>query len=159
MGSPQFSPDRSANLRTVAYAASRPTKIDENQSHVPPPPPPDFGAADGVMVTCEAALTVASAADTAVTLTVVDPLTFVGGVYSPDEETVPTAVLPPAIPLTCQLTAVFAAFATYAANGCPVVPAWRVAAAGHTATITAGVTAAGRSVTRWTERLCSPRSG
>src|SRR5262245_66654795 len=95
------------------------------------------------MVTCAEELTVASAADTAVTLTIVDAFTLAGGVYTPDEETVPTAAFPPAMPLTCQLTAVFAAFATYAANDCAGLPAWRVAVVGQAANITAGRAAAG----------------
>ncbi len=90
------------------------------------------------MVTCAEELIVASAADTAVTLTRVEFLAAAGGVYAPDEETVPTAELPPAIPLTCQVTAAFAEFATYAANDCPAVPASSVAVAGQTATLTAG---------------------
>ena len=39
-----------------------------------------------------------------------------GGVYSPVVEIVPVALLPPATPFTCQVTAVLLVFETVAVN-------------------------------------------
>jgi len=53
-----------------------------------------------------AAVTVESAALTALTVTVLfEAGTTAGAVYRPDEFTVPLEALPPATPFTCQVTA------------------------------------------------------
>jgi hypothetical protein len=46
---------------------------------------------------------------------------LVGGVYRPVAEIVPVALLPPATPFTCQVTAVLVVFVTVADN-CTVDP-------------------------------------
>src|ERR1700741_2855083 len=53
---------------------------------------------------------------------------------------VPTVVLPPATPLTSQVTPVFEVFPRVAVNVCAVPPAWTLSVVGQTATtIVAGV--------------------
>src|SRR5262245_5433243 len=87
---------------------------------LPPPPallvllPPDT-AAVVTTVTCEEPDFVESAAEVAVTSTVPEG-TVIGAVYTPDAEIMPNAELPPATPLTDQLTAVFEDPVTAAMN-------------------------------------------
>jgi hypothetical protein len=91
-------------------------------------------------VTVAEAERVGSAADTAVTLTVAGVGMVAGAVYSPRLEIVPTVELPPAIPLTLQLTAVFdPALTTVAVKDCVPVPASTTALLGATDTATGGV--------------------
>jgi hypothetical protein len=78
-----------------------------------------------------------SACETAVTLTVAGLGTVAGAVYSPPEETVPTEELPPAVPFTCQVTAVLVALATVAENCCSA-PAPTAADVGNMVTVTSG---------------------
>jgi len=63
----------------------------------------------------------ASASDTAVTVTVEGPGTAAGPTYRPEEETMPIVELPPFTPLICQVTDVFDVPETVAVNcfGCP----------------------------------------
>ena len=70
------------------------------------------------IVTVAAADFVGSSTDTAVTVTVACAGSVVGAVYTPATEIVPTVALPPAAPLTFQLTDVSAAFATVARKLC-----------------------------------------
>ena len=58
---------------------------------------------------------------TAEIVTLVGEGSVVGGVYKPVGEMVPVAVLPPAMLLTCQVTAVFVVLVTVAVN-CTVDP-------------------------------------
>jgi len=83
-----------------------------------------------------------SAADTAVIVTSAGDGTCAGAVYTPALEIVPTVESPPAVPLTCQLTAVFEVLRTDALND-RVAPTATVAVLGLTLTTTlATVTAA-----------------
>ena len=91
------------------------------------------------MVTCEDEVTAAFAAETAVIVTVLGDGTVEGGVYSPELDTVPTVVSPPATPLTSQLTAVFAELATSAVKSCAPAPACTLEETGQTCTSIAGV--------------------
>src|SRR6266853_794790 len=102
--------------------------------------------AGGVTVTWAEADFVASAWDTAVTVTVAGFGTTAGAVYRPALDIVPTVGLPPVTPLTCQVTAVLLVFCTVAANCC-VLPAPTVADTGEIVTLT---TAGGVTVT-WAE--------
>ena len=77
----------------------------------------------------------ASAELTARTVTEFELGTATGAVNRPDELIVPVAVLPPATPFTCQLTAVFEDPATVALNDL-VAPTRTVALAGETVTVT-----------------------
>ena len=96
-----------------------------------------------VTATCCAIVTVADpwsallAAETAVTITVAGLGMVPGAVYKPLALMLPTVVLPPVVPFTCQVTAVFVVPETVARN-CLVVPGLRVAAAGVTVTVMAG---------------------
>ena len=76
-----------------------------------------------------------SAELTARTVTVLEPGTVAGAVYTPDELIVPVAALPPATPFTCQATEVFDEPATVALKDC-VAPARTLALAGATVTVT-----------------------
>src|SRR5438876_896764 len=87
-----------------------------------------------VIVTWAEADFVASAWDTAVTVTVPGLGTTAGAVYSPELEIVPTVALPPVTPLTCQVTAVLAVFCTVAVN-CWVPPIATVAEVGEIVTL------------------------
>lgn len=78
--------------------------------------------AAGVMVTLTEELRVPSAFAIAVTVTLLVAGTEFGAVYNPFESIVPTVKFPPAMPLTCQLTSVFAEKVTAAVN-CWVSPA------------------------------------
>src|SRR5882757_4772451 len=91
--------------------------------------------AGGVTVTWAEADFVASAWDTAVTVTVAGFGTTAGAVYRPALDIVPTVGLPPVTPLTCQVTAVLLVFCTVAANCC-VPPAPTVADTGEIVTLT-----------------------
>jgi hypothetical protein len=73
----------------------------------------------------------------AATVTVAGFGTVAGAVYKPLEEIVPAEELPPAVPFTCQVTAVFLLFATVAMNCCSA-PAPTAAEVGEMVTITAG---------------------
>src|ERR671923_1004148 len=88
-----------------------------------------------VMVTCAEADFVASACDTAVTVTVAGLGTTAGAVYRPELEIVPIVALPPLTPFTCQVTAVLLVFCTIAVN-CWVPPAATVAEVGEMVTLT-----------------------
>jgi len=70
-----------------------------------------------VIVTVVESDFVLSACEIALTVTV--PLgTAAGAVYKPAALIVPTVPLPPVVPLTCQVTAVFAVFVSVAVNCC-----------------------------------------
>jgi hypothetical protein len=71
-----------------------------------------------ITVTVAPALFVVSAALVAVTVTLPPEGTTDGAEYSPFVDTVPTVELPPAIPLTPQVTAVFVVPLTVAVNCC-----------------------------------------
>src|SRR5919108_5931357 len=89
-----------------------------------------------VIVTCAEADFVASAWDTAVTVTVTGLGTAPGAVYRPELEIVPTVALPPVTPLTCQVTVVLLVFCTVAVN-CWVPPVATVADNGAIVMLTA----------------------
>src|SRR5438876_496878 len=91
--------------------------------------------ATAVIVTCAAAVGIASAWDTAVTVTVAGFGTTPGSVYRPELEIAPTVALPPVTPFTCQVTAVLLVFCTTALNCC-VPPAATVAEVGEMVTLT-----------------------
>jgi hypothetical protein len=92
-----------------------------------------------VTVTVAEALLLASAWEIAVTGTFPPVGTVAGAVYKPDVLTIPTVELPPVIPFTCQVTAVFVALLTVAVNCC-VFPVCTLAVSGATLTLTAAVT-------------------
>ena len=77
---------------------------------VPPPastialPGVTVTATGGEIVTPAKPVAVGSCTDTASTDTFEGDGTFAGGVYRPALETVPTVLLPPGMPLTCQVT-------------------------------------------------------
>lgn len=92
--------------------------------------------AEGMVTVTEAdAEAVVSACETAVTMVVAGFGTVDGAVYTPVDEMVPTAALPPAVPFTCQVTAVFVVLATDAMN-CSELPAGTFAEAGEIVTLT-----------------------
>ena len=66
-------------------------------------------SAGAVSVTTAEPDLVGSASETAVTVTVAGFGAAVGAVYIPEAEIVPVAAEPPAVPFTCQVTAVFVA--------------------------------------------------
>jgi hypothetical protein len=70
----------------------------------------------GVNVTFAVPLTVVSAWEMALTVTVDAAAMVAGDVYRPVVEIRPTEEFPPSTPFTCQFTAVFVAFATVAVN-------------------------------------------
>jgi hypothetical protein len=106
----------------------------------PPVEPADVAAlAAGAIVTCPDPERAVSAADTAVTVTVAGEGMLVGAVYMPELEIVPTVVLPPATPFTCQVTALLAEFMTVAENDW-VAEIATLALVGPTATVIIGVT-------------------
>ena len=74
---------------------------------------------------------------TAVTVTVAGLGMVPGAVYNPFEVMVPDAALPPGVPFTCQVTAVFVVPVTVAVN-CVLAPGLSVAIGGVTATVIAG---------------------
>ena len=78
---------------------------------------------------------VASAELTALTVIMLEPAIVIGAAYKPDELIVPAAALPPATPLTCQVTEVFDDPATVALKDC-VAPARTFALDGETVTVT-----------------------
>ena len=86
------------------------------------------------MVTLAEPETDAFSDETAVTVTVAGLGMVLGAVYNPFEEMVPAAALPPGVPFTCQVTAVFVAPVTVAVN-CVLAPGLSVAVAGVTATV------------------------
>jgi hypothetical protein len=90
-----------------------------------------------VIVIVAVALFVASATLAACTVTVVLAGKSPGDVYNPFELIVPTVMLPPGIPFTLQVTAVFVVFPTVATNVCGA-PSSTEAAAGVTFTVTVG---------------------
>jgi hypothetical protein len=106
---------RIAAAPTTNAAANR-----VNASIAPPPPePPEDPLAEAVIdaaeiVSCAVPERAESAADTAVTVTVAGEGTVAGAVYNPEVEIVPAVVLPPVMPLTCQVTAMFVELATVA---------------------------------------------
>ena len=93
--------------------------------------------------TCSATVTEADpesaalAAETAVTVTVAGLGIVLGAVYNPAVVIVPTVALPPAVPFTCQVTAVFVVPVTVSRN-CLVAPGLTVAEAGVTVTVIGG---------------------
>lgn len=97
-----------------------------------------------VTATCCATVTEADpesaalAAETAVTVTVEGLGIVLGAVYNPLAVIVPTVALPPAVPFTCQVTAVFVVPVTVSMN-CLVAPGLTVAEAGVTVTVIGGV--------------------
>lgn len=121
---------RVANDATVAVVGEIPTLT---------------AAAGGSIVTAADADLVVSACETAAMVTVVTAATL-GAVYKPAAEIVPNVELPPAIPLTSQVTAVLVAFDTVAEN-CLVAEEANVIEVGERATLTAGGAGAG-TVTR-----------
>jgi hypothetical protein len=93
-----------------------------------------------ITVTLADAERVGSAAEVAVTVTP-EPGSVAGAVYSPVPLTVPTAVLPPAIPFTLHLTPRFCeSFCTVAVNCC-VIEAPKLVEVGATDTLIGAVTA------------------
>ena len=81
---------------------------------------------------------VMSACRTALTVTVEGLGGLVGAAYRPVEEIVPTVELPPVMPFTCQITAVFVVPETITVN-CIVVPTITVTGlGGETVTVTPG---------------------
>ena len=74
------------------------------------------------------------AEETAVTVTVAGLGMELGAVYNPLALMVPAVVLPPGVPFTCQVTAVFVVPVTVARN-CIVEPGLTVAEAGVTVTV------------------------
>jgi hypothetical protein len=102
-------------------------------------------AAFGVTVTatCCATVTIAEpesdifAEETAVTVTVAGLGIVLGAVYNPFALIVPVVALPPGVPFTCQVTAVFVVPVTVARN-CVVAPGLTVAEAGVTVTVIDG---------------------
>ena len=92
--------------------------------------PTEMGEA---IVTVASADAVETAALTAATVTAdgsdFGPPIFLGAVYNPEEETVPTVEFPPPMPLTIQLTAVFDAPVTDPLN-CWLLPGCTVAEVG-----------------------------
>jgi hypothetical protein len=141
-------------LRHIAAPAARATASSVTASISPPPelPPAELppeapllepvdvaALAAGIIVTCVDAERAASAADTAVTLTVAGEGTVIGAVYRPAPEIVPTVALPPATPLTCQVTAALLEFLTVAENDSLAETA-TLALEGLTATVIIGVT-------------------
>jgi hypothetical protein len=74
-----------------------------------------------VMVSEAVPIFVASSAETAVIVTEAGFGIALGAVKRPEAEIVPRLLLPPVIPLTCQVTAVFVVLATVAVN-CTVPP-------------------------------------
>jgi hypothetical protein len=79
----------------------------------------------------------AFAVRTAVTVTVAGLGMVLGAVYNPLEVIVPAAALPPAVPFTCQVTAVFVVPVTVAVN-CVLAPGLSVAVAGVTVMVIGG---------------------
>src|SRR5262245_32010524 len=67
-------------------------------------------------VTVAVAVFVGSPTDVALTVTTAGFGTEFGALYDPDAEIVPTVELPPTIPFTFQVTAVFGVFCTVAVN-------------------------------------------
>src|SRR5262249_36302711 len=90
----------------------------------------------GVIETLASTVTVDWAALCAVTLTAPEG-TAAGAVYRPVEEIVPTVVLPPLLPFTNQLTAVFVVLVIVALNCC-VFPTCRLVLVGKTEIDTEG---------------------
>ncbi len=86
-----------------------------------------------VSVTCELEDFVESATEIALTVIVAGLGSTGGAVYIPPAEMVPWAASPPVTPLTCHVTAVFAALLTVAENVW-VAPVCTVALAGDTLT-------------------------
>jgi hypothetical protein len=84
-------------------------------------------------------LRVGSAAETALTVTTPPEGICAGAVYSPAAEIVPTVALPPATPLTFQVTAVLLVLLTVAVKACVPVPGSTVAEPGSTLTATGAV--------------------
>ena len=74
---------------------------------------------------------------TAVTVTVAGLGMVAGAVYNPFDVIVPAAALPPGVPFTCQVTAVFVVPVTVAMN-CVLAPGPTVAVAGVTVTVIGG---------------------
>jgi len=120
--------DGLAARRRRAFTASA-TSAASNPSSVvpiapPPPPPPVLLAVPplllplvaAVIVSCALPERLGSAADTALTVTVAGAGRVAGAVYTPLLEILPTVELPPLIPLTSQVTAVFVVFSTAAVN-------------------------------------------
>src|SRR5262249_33862988 len=70
-----------------------------------------------VTVTVALAVLLGSATDVALTVTVAGFGTELGARYTPDALIVPTVALPPAMPFTFHVTAVFGVFCTSAVNG------------------------------------------
>jgi hypothetical protein len=68
------------------------------------------------IVTVVEAVDAESAAETAVTVTVLGVGNVAGAVYRPAAEIVPVVEFPPVTPFTCQVTAVFVVFVTVAVN-------------------------------------------
>jgi hypothetical protein len=92
------------------------------------------------MVSWADALAEGTATEVAVTVTVAGDGTLVGAVYSPDVEIVPTVALPPATPLTAQVTVVSVVFARLAVKDCEPF-AWTEAVVGQ--------------ISIWTAAACS----
>jgi hypothetical protein len=71
-----------------------------------------------VIFTVAAALLAGLAVATAATVTVPEAGMLSGAVYMPPAEMMPTLVLPPVVPLTCQVTWVLLVLATVAEKSC-----------------------------------------
>jgi hypothetical protein len=100
---------------------------------------PPLAAAVAITVAMAEPILVESATDTAVIVTVAGVGTVMGAVYTPDAEIIPTVALPPAVPLTLQLTAVLEAPVTAAVNVC-VIPTVTLMVAGVTDTVIGAAT-------------------
>jgi hypothetical protein len=77
------------------------------------------------------------AAETAFTVTVAGLGIVLGAVYNPVAVIVPTVALPPVVPFTCQVTAVFVVPVTVSMN-CLLAPGLTVVEAGVTVTVIGG---------------------
>src|ERR1700741_4579756 len=94
-------------------------------------------AGGGVIVTVVDAVTAASAAEMALTVTVAGFGTAAGAVNRPESLIVPVAGAPPVTLSTCQVTAVLPEFATVAVN-CRLLPVCTDGLAGAMLTVIAG---------------------
>jgi hypothetical protein len=92
------------------------------------------GVAGAVIVTEADPVTEVSACEVAVTVTVAGVGTLLGAVYNPVEEMNPMAWLPPVMPFTDQVTAVFVVLAIVTVNCC-VNPVVTEAAVGETVAV------------------------
>ena len=103
-------------LRAANNTKSITSNVAISNAPPPSPSPDDCGAADATIVIDADPERVKSWFETAVTVTVAGDGTLAGAVNTPLAEIVPSVVLPPAIPPTCHVTVISAAFVTVAAD-------------------------------------------